>query len=388
MRVFLGLALLVCTLPLALRAQTPSPTSTPDVVAQRLERLKEQLAETRRRMEGAEEKEVALLAVLNDIGREMAERAEELDRIEEQVNSLVAAVEAARGEIELANARIDDNKGYLRKRLRSVYMFGRVSMLEVLFSARSYSELVRRARFHSALAAQDAHRIDTLNADVGNVERRKHDLDLDLTLLRELGDEARMSKQAIALQFEFRASLLASVRGERGLLAAAARQIEEAQVRLATAMLAGVPDLERLVPQRAFRTQKGSLLTPATGNLLRNYGRYRHPETGQFIFHHGLAIYLEVGSEVRAVAVGRVVKAEDWFPGYGRMLLVDHGDRFHTLYAHNSRLHKKVGDAVSEGELIASSGDTASLIGPNLYFAIFHDGKALNPNAWLVPAKQ
>lgn len=359
-------------------------TDAEDQAEQRLEELKRQLADTKRRLDLAEEKEQLLLSMLNDISRELSERADELDRIQEQIAERELEVEGARAEIEEANRRIDENKKYLRKRLRSIYMFGRVSMIEVLFSSSSYSELVRRTRFHSALARSDASRIDQLERDLRVVEQRKADLDMDLGLLRELAVQARTTKEAIALQFEFRKSLLESVRGERGLLIAAYRQIETAQSELSAAMQTeNTEEIAKLVPTVTFSSQKGRLVWPAAGPLERGYGKYRHPKTGTYIFHHGVAIQLEIGSDVRAVAAGKVVKAE-WFPNYGQMLLIDHGERYHTLYAHNSKLLKKVGDRVSEGEVIAHSGDTASLTGPKLYFAIFHDGKAINPTQWLV----
>lgn len=381
--------------PGVVRAQTESPTSTPatagtptdvdDQAAERLKDLEKQLEDTRNRLDASEEKEQMLLGALNDIGREMSERADELERIQDKIGQREEAIEQARVEIEETSQRIRQNRTYLRKRLRSIYMFGRVSMLEVLFSSSSYSDLVRRTRFHSALARSDAHRIETLERDVRVVEQRKRDLDMDLQLLQELEGEARTAKEAIALQFEFRKSLLEAVRGEQSLLKAAFRQIEQAQVKLAEAMRGqDTEELAALVPDVTFESQQGRLLWPANGPIQRSYGKYRHPKTGTYIFHHGVAIELPVGSDVRAVAAGTVVKAE-WFPNYGKLLLVDHGDRYHTIYAHNSRLLKKVGDRVTEGEVIAKSGDTASLTGPKLYFAIFHDGKAINPEAWLVP---
>ena len=89
-----------------------------------------------------------------------------------------------------------------------------------------------------------------------------------------------------------------------------------------------------------------------------------------------------MGEEVRAVERGKIVFA-DRFSGYGKMIIIDHGERFYTIYAHLSELFKKSGQGVQKGEPIALVGDSDSLRGARLYFEIRKDGKPLDPLAWL-----
>ena len=63
-------------------------------------------------------------------------------------------------------------------------------------------------------------------------------------------------------------------------------------------------------------------------------------------------------------------------------MIVDHGQRYYTIYAHLSDLLKKTGEPVQRGEPIALVGDSGSLNGTRLYFEIRKDGKALNPIPW------
>ena len=72
-----------------------------------------------------------------------------------------------------------------------------------------------------------------------------------------------------------------------------------------------------------------------------------------------------------------------WIDGYGQTIIIDHGDHYYSLYAHNSLLQKKTGDEVAGGETIAQSGDTASLHGPGLYMEIRHFSESLDPLPWL-----
>jgi septal ring factor EnvC (AmiA/AmiB activator) len=95
----------------------------------------------------------------------------------------------------------------------------------------------------------------------------------------------------------------------------------------------------------------------------------------------GVLLSVERGAEVRAVYSGRVVYA-DWLPGLGLLTIVDHGDGYLSLYGHNDRLFKAVGERVSSGEPIAAAGDSGGRSQPELYFEIRKGGKPVDPGAW------
>jgi septal ring factor EnvC (AmiA/AmiB activator) len=72
----------------------------------------------------------------------------------------------------------------------------------------------------------------------------------------------------------------------------------------------------------------------------------------------------------------------DRFSGYGRMVIVDHGERYYTIYGHLSEIIKKTGDEVRRGEVLGRVGDSDSLAGSNLYFEIRKDGRSVDPLPW------
>jgi len=75
----------------------------------------------------------------------------------------------------------------------------------------------------------------------------------------------------------------------------------------------------------------------------------------------------------------------DWFQGYGRLAILDHGAGFFTLYAHLAELLVRAGQEVPAGQLIGTVGESGSLDGPQLYFEVRVRGKPEDPLAWLVP---
>ena len=87
------------------------------------------------------------------------------------------------------------------------------------------------------------------------------------------------------------------------------------------------------------------------------------------------------GSNITAISNGEIVYA-DWLPGYGQMVIVDHGNGIMSLYGHNKRILKAVGEKVRQSDIIATMGDTAGLKRAGLYFEIRLNGIAQDPLIW------
>jgi septal ring factor EnvC (AmiA/AmiB activator) len=100
------------------------------------------------------------------------------------------------------------------------------------------------------------------------------------------------------------------------------------------------------------------------------------------VFRRGIEIEVREGQTVRAVEGGQVAYAE-WYRGFGKLVILDHGNGFYTLYGNLSRLDLKKGDRVSRGQEIGLAGETGSLKGAKLYFEIRKKGEAEDPLLWL-----
>jgi septal ring factor EnvC (AmiA/AmiB activator) len=126
---------------------------------------------------------------------------------------------------------------------------------------------------------------------------------------------------------------------------------------------------------------RGKLEWPVRGEVTSAFGKSKHPEFAAEVFRRGIEIEAPLGQEIKAVEKGRVAFA-DRFAGYGKMVILDHGERFFTIYAHLSEILKKTGDEIGRGEVLGLVGDSDSLAGVKLYFEMRKDGRSVDPMPW------
>jgi murein hydrolase activator len=127
----------------------------------------------------------------------------------------------------------------------------------------------------------------------------------------------------------------------------------------------------------AFARLRGKLSWPVSGHLVARFGDAR----AGGVRWDGVLVATERGTAVKAVCEGRIIYA-DWLPGLGLLAIVDHGDGYLSLYGHNERLLKAVGERVAAGDTIASAGDSGGSPRPELYFEIRKAGKPVDPRPW------
>jgi murein DD-endopeptidase MepM/ murein hydrolase activator NlpD len=113
-----------------------------------------------------------------------------------------------------------------------------------------------------------------------------------------------------------------------------------------------------------------------------SYGWRHDPILGIRAFHSGLDFSAAQGEPIRATADGRV-KTVGRGPNYGKYVVIDHGDRLETRYAHASKILVSEGDLVQREDVIALVGNTGRSTGPHLHYEIRYNNRSLDPRQYL-----
>ncbi len=157
------------------------------------------------------------------------------------------------------------------------------------------------------------------------------------------------------------------------------RVIEDREVKLSV--------LENLIMNTDMQKEIHPSGRPLKGGYISSkFGMRIDPFTGKKIFHNGVDIASKRGTPINAVGSGIVIFSGTK-SGYGKVVKVQHGNGFVTIYAHNHELMVKFGDYVTKGQKIATVGSTGRSTGPHLHFEVQLDGKTVNPVNYLSAAK-
>jgi murein DD-endopeptidase MepM/ murein hydrolase activator NlpD len=159
---------------------------------------------------------------------------------------------------------------------------------------------------------------------------------------------------------------------------------ESSQLRQVTLHILNVRHLQAAARSRAIAAIPS--ISPVGRVEITSHFGFRYSPWPEF--HRGLDMAANYGDAVHATAAGTVVAA-GYQGGWGYKIDIDHGNGYHTWYAHLSRLDVTVGKRVAKGERIAAVGSTGASTGSHLHYQVMRDGEAVDPQPFLagVPPK-
>jgi len=193
-----------------------------------------------------------------------------------------------------------------------------------------------------------------INDSAERLEEQQSRLDKRFVALKQTQSERLATLSLLNNELKTKDGALSKLQADRQRLE---RLLEEATRALANIVL----------PQRdtrPFATVKGDLALPSQGRIVNRYGSAR---LGGALRWDGFFMTGEMGNYMR---------------GHGLLLIIDHGDGYMSLYAHNLTLLKETGDWVAADEPIATMGNTGGQTQAGLYFELRYQGKTVNPHRW------
>ncbi|RTQ86123.1 MULTISPECIES: murein hydrolase activator EnvC family protein [Stenotrophomonas] len=408
---------LLLGLALALALPLPGAAQTTRETERKLQKLRSELkgvAQERRQIEG---QRGHASQQLREADEKVARTGRALAQTETALREQGRALAEAEQRRSTLQANLAQQHRELAGLLRAAYQLGNHAPLKLLLSQDTVADANRALAYHRYLQRERAQRITTLTADLKELEalqaqiaERKQKLQgaqqdqkqqaaaleadrrdraKTVASLDERFKDQREKEQALGQDAKALETLLANLRAaaaraeaERRAAArraAAEKAAAERAARQAAAQ--GRPPPPTKVPPAvasAPAPKVGGLGWPLSGNLLARYGgKLPDGRTSS-----GVLIGAPAGSTVTAVADGTVVFS-DWMTGYGMILIVDHGNGYMSLYAHNDTLLKDAGARVSRGDAVAKVGNSGGQGVTALYFELRRGGQPVNPDSWL-----
>lgn len=328
-------------------------------------------------MERLRRRERSLLGEVERLELEVRLHGEKLREVREVLRQTNEEMDALLARLEGIESSIEATRPVLAARARSLYKLGELSYLRLLLSVDRPSDFLRGYRFVTTLARRDNERFARFKSDRRAAEETRVELEQRTAEAMALRAEVGRARRQLDAQRRRKTDLLTEIVGKKESQAAYVAELEEAERQLER-LLAGFGEGRVTLPIAAFR---GSLPRPVEGPVRVGFGRQRHERFDTYTLHNGIEIEAAVGTPVKAVHEGTVLFA-DRFQGYGLMIVLDHGSKHHSLYAHLEEASVHVGDRVEAGQQIGTVGATG-LAGPGLYFELRFRGQPEDPADWL-----
>ncbi|MFP4466139.1 MAG: murein hydrolase activator EnvC family protein [Candidatus Goldiibacteriota bacterium] len=350
-----------------------------------LENIRRKIEGERKKLRSEQKKETYTLKNLQHINKRIDLARRELEVFENNIEVTEKNIRAIRERIKESKKSIEERERAVREILQKQYKERNGNYFRLLLGSENMGEFVRRYKFVKILSKKN---IDAVKEYKELLTR----LDKDKKALVEYREELeKLKKKKEEEQKKFlnekwkKTVLLRNIRRNINNAKKILKQLDENAKSLTKLMssLETTAELADKSAQEAFSKRKGKFPWPVDSrNLWAGFGKFKHPRFKSIVNNRGLHIKISQGSPVYAVFSG-LVQYADWFEGYGKMIIINHGGGYFTVYAHLSELSVKNGDEVDIKQVIGRSGDTESFFGGELYFEMRRSSEPLNPKHYL-----
>ena len=379
-------------------------------VKQQLQGISKEIKEKKLLIKKTARVESMVSGELAQIDKNLKEKQSSLSALSRDLQGVEKDLQHTRDTTETVKTDIEHKRREIQKRLVAVYKAGEVGTIRLYFSSESFPQMLENLRYMKSLLENDKKMIAEYNVRIEKLKGLEGTLERDAERKEKIKQSIELKKKEIEAEKKKKADKLVQVKLDKKNYQTSLHELEANSRRLQAivARLEAISKKQRLAKQaeksaarktekstskkqtpvippvsdNGFGSQRGRLSMPVRGSITSGFGKHKHPQFNSYTMNNGISIAAPTGADVHAIYAGKVIFAE-YFKGYGNMVIVDHGGGYFSLYAHNSKIAKKVGTNVEKNDILASVGDVDSANGPMLYFEIRYQGKPVDPAPWV-----
>lgn len=414
---------------LTLSLTSPFLTYANEKIDQKISDIEEKINESESKKDNVSKKIEENKAQQKEKERTLSQLQADLEKTKVEIESLNSEIaetertlEQTKKELKEAEKRVVERDALLRERVRLLYENGKVSYLEVLFQATTFTDFLSRFDAVRAVSERDKELLEENRRDRESIAAHKVKIEESLVYLDKLQEEAKAKRRLLAKQEREHQTKLAALQKEQGHLEAISEE-EEQSINNLIAQLAKAEaekeewkrqeeerkrqEAERKRQEEARKKQEataqagnsgGSSNSPPSSNsvavssssgftwpvpgygVTSAFGNRFHPIHKRWKLHAGIDIGAPKGTAILAAADGKVTAARA-SSGYGNIVVIYHGNGISTKYAHMplSSITVSPGQQVKAGQRIASVGAEGTATAPHLHFEVLKWGTPINP---------
>jgi septal ring factor EnvC (AmiA/AmiB activator) len=376
---FLVTLIISILLPLTL-TYTQQDVSTYE---KRLEQIEAQINSLKNKINKVKKREASILSELAKIGFEKKLIMKELSLYNTQANQATSELQTIRKKIPPIKAALEQDKKAIEQILVSLYKHGHVNYFGLLLQVKDMGNLISENKNLTRLAEYQNDIVSDYIESLAQLRTAEEQQALKKNEVSQLLRKANKKKTELEAQERKNRAFVNDITQNKKTYVETLSELENRSQELQKFIQKLLRnEISLPFPLIPLYENKGSLSWPINGMVVTHFGLQTHPVFQTVTQNNGIEISSDPNEIINSVHPGMVV-FNDYFQGYGNLIIIDHGLAYYTLYGHCAEFLVKKGDPVQAGDAIARVGETDSLKGISLYFEIRHKTEPLNPLHWL-----
>ncbi len=328
----------------------------------------------------SEEHEQSILVELEQIDTLYLQQLAKITNLEELVQKQQKQIHIKEEEEQKAEEEKLKVQRHLQVRIKSFYKMGEIGLANIAFSAESLPRLLIFRDSFSTLLDYDKVLINRFRDSITELQQSHNALVLEQGILDDFIAQEKIEQDRIQQIRDDKEDLLTQIKTQTNLYEQAVKEMEGAADQLATSLQA-LKIQDGLLDQ-GFLLAKGKHPSPLAHKVIALYGEERMNRLNIKSKSTGITFDAPGTNKVQSIYEG-TVKYASYLRGYGKTVIIDHGHQFHTVTARVEKLLVEEGNKVKQGEIIALTGDTATIMDDGVYFEIRHGSVPEDPLLWL-----
>ncbi len=360
-----------------------------------LEQIRGEIATFKKDLEKNKHKEQTLLQELTKTEKQMSLNEKLMNQLSYEIREKRQQIREHEQTIRDNSEKIADLKRQIARQFVYLYKKGQYSDLELLLTAQNINQAFYRYKYLRII--NDIHKTnkEKIKQKIRTTELLKAQVQKDIKDRQLMIAEKNSVSKQLKQQKTLRSRQLEKAKRNQKYYAQKIKEKEQAAREVANILAELEKEKEKraieIARERSLRGEKdnipfgekqGKLFWPVEGEVVGRFGQHRHPKLKTITENSGIDIKARKGVPVIAVADG-VVTTITYIRGYGRTIIIDHGDNYYSVYTHVDNVNVRQDQYVARHAKIAEIGDSDSFDGALLHFEIWNNNKKLNPEDWL-----
>jgi murein DD-endopeptidase MepM/ murein hydrolase activator NlpD len=343
------------------------------------ERIKSAINEVNALIESMKKRKATEFDELNRIENETSRVAKELDKLAGEEETLKTSYNETNAELEKLSESIKKEEEHLNKILFTLYRNYTLNYSAYIFSSESFNEIMDKSMYLQFLISADKNYVSSLKeSKEKQASLLKEQVDKQVRLSVVL-DEKRKKMEELSSFEKEKENEISKIIFKLEKSAKEREALIEAHDRTEREIKELIREKEEEIRRRKFKQNPmGPLIWPVNGPVSSGFGMRLHPIFGVYRMHTGIDIDAPYGTPIKAVQDGYVIFA-GWLGGYGNTVIIQHDEKYSTLYGHMRSYNVSEEQFVKQGFVIGSVGSTGWATGPHLHFEIRINGEPTNP---------